>query len=136
MDTNRFLMLARTYGGRIERWPVSEQAAARRLLHTKPAFRAVLHAEAEFDAALDQWKPMLPSSHNMQRVIAALQPVQRSISVRVRWFGILGMMLGLSAAGLAGLNVGAAVIAHMDLDISVFNLAGDTFSQGEAEAPL
>ena len=57
MTPERFTQLADSYGGELQRWPVSLQSDARDCRAEHPGLRAVLKEAAQLDQALEGWTP-------------------------------------------------------------------------------
>jgi hypothetical protein len=79
MKLSRFKALADLFGGRIERWPDAEQAAARRLAGDDPQARAVLKRAMQLDALLDDATLAVPADATA-RVIAATLARTRTVA--------------------------------------------------------
>lgn len=105
MDRERFHALCDAYGGRIERWPAAEIAAAQGFAVTDEGKR-LLAGAARLDAMLDRFQVSLPSPALERRILAETRRPRGILAViRSRWAG-----LGLVGVGLAGAATGAAAM--------------------------
>jgi anti-sigma factor RsiW len=105
MSEARFRHLSEAYGGRIERWPETDRAAADCFAATDEGKRLLANA-TRLDQMLDRFEVAQPSPALERRIIAeARRPRGILALIRSRWAG-----LGLVGVGLAGAATGAAAM--------------------------
>ncbi len=116
MSTRRFEHLARAFGGDVERWPLGEHEAARRLVSAHPARAGeVLDAAGRLDALLNA-APSVQASQDLRERILMAAPAPRLArsrsprrgagSVTSRWLATLGLAASLAGAAVAGVAAG------------------------------
>jgi hypothetical protein len=113
----RFEDLAQAYGADRRRWPSHEQGPAEALCQAQPDLTAdLLRQAAELDQILDQLEVPSPSMALRDRVLAAAPKPRRPL-LEGRFRGWRQWGLGLAAAGIAGILVGASSVSLMMADL-------------------
>lgn len=132
MTPERFVELARTYGGQLRRWPVAEQAPAQALLDA---------ADARALAALqhEQWLDQQMESHQLAPLDAALvRQIRLSAPMRRRsfWARYRNWLspAGFIGAGIAGIAAGI-LVASLNVPLPTLGpeVLPSVFDQGDAE---
>ncbi len=131
MTPDRFVALSQAYGGRVERWPVNDQAGAVKLCQDRPVWTAkILSDAAQLDAILDAYALTAPSVNLRQRIYAEASRPARTIPLGLRRWGF-----GLAAASLAGVICGAALMSLAAPDLTgdgvVVSALGDQTLYGD-----
>ncbi len=103
MTHQRFVALVEAYGGRVDRWPAAEQAAAFAYLDTHPLTRGLLAQAAPLDAMLACWTVPGPGAVLAARITGMAKRRRR---LRL-WLSGLGAAVTLAG----GLATGASVVA-------------------------
>jgi hypothetical protein len=115
MNRDRFEEVAEIYGADVARWPAQAREDAAVLMAAEPEFaQAALERARHLDAALDAWRPALPSGALADR-IAATAPGPRAPWARwvlpTAWAASLAA--GLAAACAAGALLGVELSGHV-----------------------
>ena len=107
MNRERFFTIVDAYGAEPRRWPAAERAAALAFAEADAEAAARLRGAAALDAALDEHRPLAPSTALRRRIVeAAPRPGRRASPLK--WFA---PGAGLAAAGVAGVVFGASLLS-------------------------
>jgi hypothetical protein len=104
MNSERFQVLAETYGADLARWPEAELAAAAAFARTRPEAAGILAGEQVLEARLNAYQ-VTPGPALRERIIAATTRV-RAAARAWRWMTAAGLSLGLAASCAAGVAAG------------------------------
>ncbi|MFZ5893870.1 MAG: hypothetical protein ACOY0T_22605 [Myxococcota bacterium] len=145
MTLDRFRQLCGAYGARIERWPASEQEAARVLWASSAEAKLLLREEEALDVELSL-QTAAEVSPTLLRALAQvpLRHPQRSFSLFKRW--LWAPALGWSLAAVLGVVLGATYAdvddttsttasAELSVDAAADALALGDISDWEESAP-
>jgi hypothetical protein len=132
----RFEAIAEAYGGDVARWPAEAREEAAVLMAEAPDFtQAVLERARALDAAMDAWRPALPSGALADRIAASAPAPGRRWSSWITpaaWGASLAA--GLAAACAAGAMLGVELSGHVASRIEAHQ-AQTAAVNAQAEAP-
>jgi hypothetical protein len=131
MTLDDFTRLAEIWGGDIDRWPASEQDAARLIAATAEG-AAILRDERQFDRLLSQ-KPQVGDDRTGRAAFAVMQRLARERQ-RQPWYRALGQMdrlvpaASLACSAMLGLWLASVFPAHPPETASVLTMVFDSGS--------
>lgn len=119
MMRERFAGMADAYGGEIDRWPVTDQPAARAFLNSHRADAAeILAAAAALDGLLAASPEPLFSGVVRERILGAADKpqIRRGWTARTRWVSGIGLAAACAAGVVFGSSLSGQIIGDPALD--------------------
>lgn len=133
MTPERFSHLAEAYGADLQRWPISERAAAQSLLDSRhPMALDTLHQARWLDTLLDKHQVVIADPALARRIIASA-PLNAAPSFwrrHIDWFsraGFFGVGLAGIAAGMLVVSLGMPLPSSHDVLPSIFEQSDADF---------